>query len=230
MSEVNNDTIRINKIMAGAGIAGTVIYAIADMFLYIGQDILSDDKTALWNVPEWRLMTSMWIGVIGSLLLLMGFISVGKMYHKVFGGLGNVLILPSLLCIGGVLYMHFTLGVYSPLTYRSALNEGVSESQIVAIIEHAQSYLNPLTYTLAILGYLTEIVLIYGILSGKFDLKKRTVLYIFGGYFILVLIFVVFAKITGEWGVTGSLESLLEMTFFIPAYLYWKENQMRIQK
>lgn len=101
--------------MAGAGIAGTVIYAIADMFLYIGQDILSDDKTALWNVPEWRLMTSMWIGVIGSLLLLMGFISIGKMYHKVFGGLGNVLILPSLLCIGGVLYMHFTLGVYSTL-------------------------------------------------------------------------------------------------------------------
>ena len=222
-SIVNNHMVKVNKIMAGAGIAGTIIYAIADMFLYIGQDVLSDDQTALWNVPEWRLMTSMWIGVIGSLLLLMGFISLGKMYHNVFSGLGNVLILPSLLCIGGVLYMHFTLGVYSPLTYRSAINAGVSEEMIVTLIEHAQSYLNPLTYTLAILGYLTEIILIYGILSGKFGLKKRTVFYIFGGYFILVLIFVVLAKITGEWGVTGSLESLLEMTFFIPAYLYWRE-------
>ena len=224
MNIVNNHLIKVNKIMAGAGIAGTIVYAIADMFLYIGQDVLSDDQTALWNVPEWRLMTSMWIGVIGSLLLLMGFISLGKMYHNVFGGLGNILILPSLLCIGGVLYMHFTLGVYSPLTYRSAINAGVSESQIVTLIEHAQSYLNPLTYTLAILGYLTEIILIYGILSGKFGLKKRNVFYIFGGYFILVLIFVVFAKITGEWGVTGSLESLLEMTFFIPAYLYWRKK------
>ena len=115
---MNNHMVKVNKIMAGAGIEGTIIYAIADMFLYIGQDVLSDDQTALWNVPEWRLMTSMWIGVIGSLLLLMGFISLGKMYHNVFSGLGNVLILPSLLCIGGVLYMHFTLGVYSPLTYR----------------------------------------------------------------------------------------------------------------
>lgn len=221
---MDNDMSKVNKIMAGAGIAGTIVYAIADMFLYIGQDVLSDDQTALWDVPEWRLMTSMWIGVIGSLLLLMGFISLGKMYHNVFGGLGNILILPSLLCIGGVLYMHFTLGVYSPLTYRSAINAGVSESQIVTLIEHAQSYLNPLTYTLAILGYLTEIILIYGILSGKFGLKKRNVFYIFGGYFILVLIFVVFAKITGEWGVTGSLESLLEMTFFIPAYLYWRKK------
>ena len=222
MNIVDNDTIKVNKIMAGAGISGTIVYAIADMFLYIGQDVLSDEQMALWDVPEWRLMTSMWIGVIGSLLLLMGFISLGKMYHNVFGGLGNVLILPSLLCIGGVLYMHFTLGVYSPLTYRSAINAGVSESQIVTLIEHAQSYLNPLTYTLAILGYLTEIILIYGILSGKFGLKKRNVFYIFGGYFILVLIFVVFAKITGEWGLMGSLESLLEMTFFIPAYLYWR--------
>ncbi|MBR1506746.1 MAG: hypothetical protein IJ619_01910 [Eubacterium sp.] len=224
---MDNDMSKVNKIMAGAGIAGTIVYAIADMFLYIGQDVLSDDQTALWNVPEWRLMTSMWIGVIGSLLLLMGFISLGKMYHNVFRGLGNILILPSLLCIGGVLYMHFTLGVYSPLTYRSAINAGVSESQIVTLIEHAQSYLNPLTYTLAILGYLTEIILIYGILSGKFGLKKRNVFYIFGGYFILVLIFVVFAKITGEWGVTGSLESVLEMTFFIPAYLYWRIERVK---
>ena len=224
MTIVDNDMSKVNKIMAGAGIAGTIIYAIADMFLYIGQDVLSDEQMALWDVPEWRLMTSMWIGVIGSLLLLMGFISLGKMYHNVFNRWGNVLILPSLLCIGGVLYMHFTLGVYSPLTYRSAINAGVSESQIVTLIEHAQSYLNPLTYTLAILGYLTEIILIYGILSGKFGLKKRNVFYIFGGYFILVLIFVVFAKITGEWGVTGSLESLLEMTFFIPAYLYWRKK------
>ena len=221
---MDNDMSKVNKIMAGAGIAGTIVYAIADMFLYIGQDVLSDDQTALWDVPEWRLMTSMWIGVIGSLLLLMGFISLRKMYHNVFNSWGNVLILPSLLCIGGVLYMHFTLGVYSPLTYRSAINAGVSESQIVTLIEHAQSYLNPLTYTLAILGYLTEIILIYGVLSGKIGLKKRTVFYIFGGYFILVLIFVVFAKITGEWGVTGSLESLLEMTFFIPAYLYWRKK------
>jgi len=45
----------------------------------------------------------------------------------------------------------------------------------------------------------------------------------FGGYFILVLLFVLAAKITGEWGILGSVESLLEMTFFIPAFLNWRK-------
>ena len=209
--------------MAAAGIAGTVVYAAADMFLYIGVDMLSKDRSAWWNVPEWRLMTSMWIGVFGSLLLLLGFLSIGKMFYNVFHKPGNILILPSMLCIGGVLYMHFTLGVYSPLTYMSAMKAGVSEAQTAALIEHAQAYLNPLTLTLAILGYLTEIILIYGILSGRFGLKRRTVPYMFGGYIILVLLFVLAAKVTGEWGLLGSVESLLEMTFFIPAYLYWRK-------
>lgn len=221
---MTGNALRDNKIMAAAGIAGTVIYAVADMFLYVGADMLSEDRKALWNVPEWRLMTSMWIGVAGSLLMLLGFISIGKMFYNVFHKAGNILILPSMLCIGGVLYMHFTLGVYSPLTYMSAVRAGITETQAAGLIDHAQSYLEPMTYTLAILGYTTEIILIYGILSGKFGLKKRTVLYMFGGYILLVLIFIVAAKITGEWGITGSLESLLEMTFFIPAFLYWKRN------
>ena len=36
-------------------------------------------------------------------------------------------------------------------------------------------------------------------------------------------------KLTGEWGLTGSLESLFDTTFFIPAYLYWKQNGLPIE-
>ena len=118
-----------NRKMAFAGIAGTIVYAIADGFLYLGTDIASDNKLSLWQVPEWRLMTSMWIGVIGSLLLLLGFISLARMFEKVFKKAGKLLILPAFLCIGGVLYMHFTLGVYAPLTYNSAVKAGVSAEQ-----------------------------------------------------------------------------------------------------
>lgn len=31
-------------------------------------------------------------------------------------------------------------------------------------------------------------------------------------------------KVIGEWGITGSLESILEITFFIPAFLYWRRE------
>ena len=216
-----------NRKMAMAGIAGTIVYAIADGFLYLGTDIASDNKLSLWQVPEWRLMTSMWIGVIGSLLLLLGFISLARMFEKVFKKAGKFLILPAFLCIGGVLYMHFTLGVYAPLTYNSAVKAGVTAEQFSALLANAESHMNPLTGVLVILGYSTEIVLIYGILSGKFGLKKRVLPLMFGGYFALVAVIVLIAKITGEFGLLGSTESLLEMTFFIPAFCYWKKEEQK---
>ena len=216
-----------NRKMAMAGIAGTIVYAIADGFLYLGTDIVSDNKLSLWQVPEWRLMTSMWIGVIGSLLLLLGFISLARMFEKVFKKAGKFLILPAFLCIGGVLYMHFTLGVYAPLTYNSAVKAGVTAEQFSALLANAESYMNPLTGVLVVLGYSTEIVLFYGILSGKFGLKKRVLPLMFGGYFALVAVIVLIAKITGEFGLLGSTESLLEMTFFIPAFCYWKKEEQK---
>jgi hypothetical protein len=216
-----------NRKMAMAGIAGTIVYAIADGFLYLGTDIASDNKLSLWQVPEWRLMTSMWIGVIGSLLMLLGFMSLARMFEKVFKKAGKFLILPAFLCIGGVLYMHFTLGVYAPLTYNSAVKAGVTAEQFSVLLKNAESYLNPLTGVLVILGYSTEIVLIYGILSGKFGLKKRVLPLMFGGYFALVAVIVLIAKITGEFGLLGSTESLLEMTFFIPAFCYWKKEEQK---
>ena len=218
------DSVKRNSKMAMAGIAGTIVYAIADAFLYLGTDIASDNKLSLWQVPEWRLMASMWIGVIGSLLLLLGFISLARMFSKVFEKAGKFLILPAFLCIGGVLYMHFVLGVYAPLTYNSAVKSGITAEQFSVLLANAKSYLNPLTIVLVILGYSTEIVLILGILSGKFGLRKRLVPIMFGGYAALVTIFVLIAKITGEFGILGSVESLLEMTFFIPAFCYWRKE------
>ena len=212
-----------NRKMALAGIIGTIVYAVADAFLYLGTDIASDNKITLWQVPEWRLMASMWIGVIGSLLLLLGFISLSKMFGRVFKKAGKFLILPAFLCIGGVLYMHFVLGVYAPLTYNSAVKAGVTAEQFSVLLANAESYMNPLTLVLVILGYSTEIVLIYGILSGRFGLKKRLVSFMFGGYTLLVLVIALIAKLTGEYGLLGSVESLLEMTFFIPAYFYWRK-------
>lgn len=212
-----------NRKMALAGIAGTIVYAVADAFLYLGTDIASDNKITLWQVPEWRLMASMWIGVIGSLMLLLGFISLAKMFGRVFKKAGKFLILPAFLCIGGVLYMHFVLGVYAPLTYNSAVKAGVTAEQFSVLLANAESYMNPLTLVLVILGYSTEIVLIYGILSGRFGLKKRLVSFMFGGYTLLVLVIALIAKLTGEYGLLGSVESLLEMTFFIPAYFYWRK-------
>lgn len=215
-----------NRKMALAGIAGTIVYAVADAFLYLGTDIASDNKITLWQVPEWRLMASMWIGVIGSLMLLLGFISLAKMFGRVFKKAGKFLILPAFLCIGGVLYMHFALGVYAPLTYNSAVKAGVTAEQFSVLLANAESYMNPLTLVLVMLGYSTEIILIYGILSGSFGLKKRLVSFMFGGYALLVLVIALIAKLTGEYGLLGSVESLLEMTFFIPAYCYWRKEEI----
>ena len=215
-----------NYKMAFAGICGAVIYGIADTFLYVGTDIFSEDVTALWRVPEWRLMISMAIGVAGSLLMILGFISLYRLYQLSFGRLAKPLITPSFLCIGGVLYMHYTLGVYSPLTFMSAIKAGVSEHLAIDMIQRANAYMDPLTWVLVILGYFTELVLIVGILSGRISLRKRVLLYMYGGYAVVFAIFMLIGKITNEWGLTGSLESLFETTFFIPALLYWRKKEL----
>ena len=67
MKDVDRNIVYKN--MALGGICGAVIYGIADMFLYLGTDIFSEDPTALWHVAPWRLMTSMGIGVIGSFFI-----------------------------------------------------------------------------------------------------------------------------------------------------------------
>ncbi|MBR1797752.1 MAG: hypothetical protein IJ757_07060 [Clostridiales bacterium] len=213
-----------NYKLALAGICGAVVYGIADNFLYVGTVLFSEDVTALWRVPEWRLMTSMAIGVVGSLLMILGFISLYRLYQLSFGRLAKLLITPSFLCIGGVLYMHYTLGVYAPLTFMSAVKAGVPEPLAIDMIQRANAYMDPLTWVLVILGYFTELVLVVGILSGRISLKKRVLLYMYGGYAVLFALFMLIGKLTGEWGLTGSLESLFETTFFIPALLYWRKE------
>lgn len=217
-----------NRKLALAGIAGTVTYAIADLFLYIGADILNEDRTKLLSIPEWRLMASMWIAALGSLLMLMGYISLARLFAKAFPKTGKYLILPALMCFGGIMYMHFTLGVYEPLTYASAMKAGIPNKQIQELLTNSMNYLNPLTMTLVVLGYSTQIVLITGILTGRFNLRKRTAAYIYGGAAVVILAVILISKLTGEWGFTGSLESLFEMTFFLPGYIHFtkleKEN------
>lgn len=215
-----------NYKMAFAGICGAVIYGIADSFLYVGTDIFSEDVTALWRVPEWRLMMSMAIGVVGSFLMILGFVSLYRLYQSSFGRMAKFLIIPSFLCIGGVLYMHYTLGVYSPLTFMSAIKAGVPETLAIDMIQRANAYMAPLTWVLVILGYFTEIVLIVGILSGKIGLRKRVLLYMYGGYAVVFALFMLVGIITNEWGFAGSLESLFETTFFFPALLYWRRKDM----
>ena len=219
------DRVKESRIMAFAGILGAVTYGVADLFLYMGCVMPSkDDVTTSWRVPEWRLMTSMSISVIGSFLMILGFISLARLYKETFRKIGNLLIIPSLLCLGSILYMHYTLGVYSPLTFMSAIKAGVPEQQAINLIQRANSYMNPLTAVLIILGYLTEAVLIVGILSGKIALKRRVLLYMYGGYALFLGLVVLICFLSGEWGFIGPVESIFETTFFIPPFLYWRKK------
>ena len=214
-----------NKNLALYGIIGAVLYAIADLFLYVGVEIESGNLVSYCHVKEWRLMASMWISVFGSLGLLCGFISLYQLVKMAFGKkLKFIMILPFLAC-GGILYCHFVLGVYNPLTYQSAINSGLSENQIVQILESASLYLNPLTMAIVLCGYITELIVIAGVLSGKFGLKKRFLLFMYLGYAIFYAFVILLVKTTGITGLRGGLESLFETTFFLPAFFAWKKEQ-----
>ena len=185
-----------NKNLALYGIIGAVLYAIADLFLYVGVEIESGNLVSYCHVKEWRLMASMWISVFGSLGLLCGFISLYQLVKRSFGEkLKFIMILPLLAC-GGILYCHFVLGVY-----------------------------NPLTMAIVLCGYITELIVIAGVLSGKFGLKKRFLLFMYLGYAIFYAFVILLVKTTGITGLRGGLESLFETTFFLPAFFAWKKEQ-----
>ena len=214
-----------NKNLALYGIIGAVLYAIADLFLYVGVEIESGNLVSYCHVKEWRLMASMWISVFGSLGLLCGFISLYQLVKMAFGKkLKFIMILPFLAC-GGILYCHFVLGVYNPLTYQSGIKAGISENQIVQTLESASLYLNPLTMAIVLCGYITELIVIAGVLSGKFGLKKRFLLFMYLGYAIFYAFVILLVKLTGITGLRGGLESLFETTFFLPAFFAWKKEQ-----
>ena len=214
-----------NKNLALYGIIGAVLYAIADLFLYVGVEIESGNLVSYCHVKEWRLMASMWISVFGSLGLLCGFISLYQLVKKSFGEkLKFIMILPLLAC-GGILYCHFVLGVYNPLTYQSGIKAGILENQIVQTLESASLYLTPLTMAIVLCGYITELIVIAGVLSGKFGLKKRFLLFMYLGYAIFYAFVILLVKTTGITGLRGGLESLFETTFFLPAFFAWKKEQ-----
>ena len=214
-----------NKNLALYGIIGAVLYAVADLFLYIGVQIESGNLLSYCHVEEWRLMASMWISLFASLGLLCGFISLYQLVKRSFGEkLKFIMILPLLAC-GGILYCHFVLGVYNPLTYQSAIKAGVSESQIVQVLESAALYLNPLTMAIVLCGYITELIVIAGVLSGKFGLKKRFLIFMYLGYTLVYLLVILLVKLTGITGLRGGLESLFETTFFLPAFFAWKKQE-----
>ena len=214
-----------NKNLALYGIIGAVLYAIADLFLYVGVEIESGNLVSYCHVEEWRLMASMWISLFASLGLLCGFISLYQLVKKSFGEkLKFIMILPFLAC-GGILYCHFVLGVYNPLTYQSGIKAGISENQIVQTLESASLYLTPLTMAIVLCGYITELIVIAGVLSGKFGLKKRFLLFMYLGYAIFYAFVILLVKTTGITGLRGGLESLFETTFFLPAFFAWKKEQ-----
>ena len=214
-----------NKNLALYGIIGAVLYAVADLFLYIGVQIESGNLLSYCHVEEWRLMASMWISLFASLGLLCGFISLYQLVKMAFGKkLKFIMILPFLAC-GGILYCHFVLGVYNPLTYQSGIKAGISENQIVQTLESASLYLNPLTMAIVLCGYITELIVIAGVLSGKFGLKKRFLLFMYLGYAIFYAFVILLVKLTGITGLRGGLESLFETTFFLPAFFAWKKQE-----
>lgn len=215
-----------NKNLALYGIIGAVLYAVADLFLYVGLEIDSENILSYCHVAEWRLAASMWISLFGSLGLLLGFISLYQLVKVSFGEKAKFIMILPFLAAGGILYCHFVLGVYNPLTYQGAIKAGLSESQIVKILENASEALMPLTLAIVLSGYITEFIVIAGILSGKFGLKKRFLLFMYAGYTVLLLLILLISDIFDVSGLKGGRESLFEITFFLPAFFAWK-NKIR---
>ena len=216
----------MNKKYALSGIIGGICFEIADYFLFLSPDLLHTDPDPAWlSMGNYRFMISAYLGLFGSILLLLGFISLYRMVKKTcsknvcrfsFLGAGG---------ITGICLAHFNIGCLSPLIYKSLLNRGYDSEVYLDLVKDLSEQLAPLSYLIIALFYTQLIVIVYGTVSGRFRIPKMLLIKIILATVLLSVIQNIVLSFFGIRGALGGMESLFEGMLYIVPYQYWRKHE-----
>lgn len=218
------------KKMSLLGLLGGILYQIGDYFLFLHPDYR--DGMAIqscWaDMPMWRFSGSMWCALFGSVFLICGFFSLYQLVKSTCGKVWQGLTLCSLPGIMGVIYAHFIFGSLQPMVYKAMLAAGFGDEQFLAVNDILMSAnMVPIIFIIASF-YLQLIVIIYGIVSRKFNLSKQSITVLIFVVLALCFLFIVSLYIPSPFaGIAGGLESLFEGILYLVPYFYWRNREMK---
>lgn len=211
-----------NATLALAGIVGGLAYALSDDLIFLGANPLGPTPDPAWaQMPMWRFVGSTWVALFATALLGCGYLSLYRMVRETCGSAIRRLTLVGAVGLGGVLLAHFNIGVLAPLVYKAMMASGASEASFVQVEAMLSAALRPLNALIVVFLYTQLVVLVYGVVSWRFGLRRPVLLVVLGMTLILALARLVLFRLFGVTGSTGATESILEgMMYFVPL-AYW---------
>lgn len=221
------DATKMKK-YALAGIVGGLLFAIGDLLVYLLPHYMSPKLyNDLVQMSMWRLACSLYLGCVGCGMLLVGFHSL----YRIVGSSGSNITKYLLIVIGfGIVLTplgHFLIACISHMTYKLAVESGLSAELAKTLSGGWNQYINPVkNVVMFIVIFLQSVVYIVLILSRKINAPKWTVICNPLAMVLVSIPLVLLLSGTRYAGVTECFESLGEGLAYIPVYIHWNNKSI----
>jgi hypothetical protein len=215
------------KKLALIGIVGGLLFAIGDLFSYLLPNCNNEIKiyTDWANMSMWRLACSLYLGCLGTVLLLIGFYSLYNivksscsrfakyMYGLILSGI-------ALTSIG-----HFFIACIMPMTFKGAIQAGASIEMAKSLSMCWENYINPLKiFVVIVVVLLQSIMMVTLIAKGKIQCPKWMMVLNPIVLSIISIPISILLNGTGFEGIADSFESLGEAFMYVAVYWHWKRQ------
>lgn len=215
------------KTFALFGFLGGLQFAIGDILVYLlpnyhnWSEIYKD-----WaNMSMLRIVLALYLGCLGSVLLLVGFYSFYKAIapnsSHLIKGLFAVTAFGVLLTSIG----HFIIACLSPMAYKLALSSGATSDLALLIASSWKTITNPLKLFIVFTVVLVQSLLIMTlILKRRIQCPKWMILLNPLGLTLLSIPVSILLSGTGFEGLSEAFESLGEAMMYLAVYSHWKHQ------
>ena len=212
-----------NKALSTGGIIGGIVFMAANAIVHVGSGMTGENPDTGWaEIPPILCGISELLAVIGAVCLLMGFIGFYRMVQDSCGSkMQTFAMIPAVGVVGMALF-HGNINCIEPLVYQVLANHGNEAvyGDMDAIISGSFA---PVDLLILVTFYLQLIVLIYGVFSGRFGVKKWLI--IFNPVFFLILGVLLSNVLPASIsGIALGMRNLGEGLMYIIPLSYWKKN------
>ena len=161
-----------NRKYAACGIAGGALIMLANIMIHIGGSITGENPDTGWtSVSNMLFGISEFIALVGAVGSLMGCISTHHTAAETCGKKMKVLSLLPIVGIVGMPLFHGNINYIEPLIYQ-VLDKHGQQSIYGDMDSIISSSFAPADLLILVTFYSQLIVLFYGVLSGRFGVKK----------------------------------------------------------
>ncbi len=210
-----------NRKLALFGIIGGILMMLANILVHTGTGMTGENPDPGWlSIPAILCGISEILAVLGTLGLLAGWVSLYRMTAETCGTrMQKFALIPAFGAVGMALF-HGNISCIEPLIYQVLAQSG-GEGMYSAMDAMISSSFAPVDLLILVTCYLQLILLLYGIFSGRFGVKKWMI--VFNPVVGLVLGVVLGAILPPSLnGFSLGMRNLGEGLMYVTPFVYWK--------